>query len=36
MSDLFSALEAEAARLLFYFMASRPTVDRNLLKKAWL
>jgi DNA helicase-2/ATP-dependent DNA helicase PcrA len=36
MNDLFSAFEAEAARLLFYFMASRPTVDRNLLKKVWL
>ncbi len=36
MNDLFSAAEAEAARLLFYFMAKRPSVDRKLLKKAWL
>lgn len=36
MNDLFAAIEAEAARLLFYFMAKRPGVDRNLLRKAWL
>jgi len=36
MNDLFSAVEAEAARLLFYFMAKRPAVDRALLKRAWL
>lgn len=36
MNDLFSAVEAEAARQLFYFMAKRPNVDRKLLKTAWL
>ncbi len=36
MNDLFSAVEAEAARLLFYFMAKRPGVDRKLVRKAWL
>ena len=36
MNDLFSALEAEAARFLFYFMANRPTVNRALVRKAWV
>lgn len=36
MNDLFSAVEAEAARLLFYFMAKRPGTDRELVRKAWL
>jgi DNA helicase-2/ATP-dependent DNA helicase PcrA len=36
MNDLFAAPEAEAARLLFYFMAKRPIVDRGRLKKSWL
>ena len=36
MNDLFSAFEAEAARLLFYFMAKRPAVDRKRLMQAWL
>lgn len=36
MNDLFSAFEAEAARLLFYFMANRPSVDRARLRQAWL
>jgi DNA helicase-2/ATP-dependent DNA helicase PcrA len=36
MNDLFSAFEAEAARLLFYFMASRPSVDRARVRQAWL
>ena len=36
MNDLFSAVEAEAARLLFYFMAKRPAADRALVKRAWL
>ena len=35
MNNLFSAVEAEAARLLFYFMAKRSGVNRKLLKKAW-
>jgi DNA helicase-2/ATP-dependent DNA helicase PcrA len=36
MNDLFSAAEAEAARLLFYFMAKRPGVARQFVKEAWL
>ena len=36
MNDLFSAFEAEAARLLFYFMANRPAVDRGAVRMAWL
>jgi DNA helicase II / ATP-dependent DNA helicase PcrA len=36
MNELFSAVEAEAARLLFYFMAKRPGVSREQLKKVWL
>ena len=36
MNDLFSAVEAEAARLLFYFVAKRPGVDRKLVRKAWV
>jgi DNA helicase II / ATP-dependent DNA helicase PcrA len=36
MNDLFSAVEAEAARLLFYFMAKRPSVNRERVKRAWL
>ena len=36
MNDLFAAAEAEAARLLFYFMAKRTTVTRERLKEAWL
>ena len=34
MNDLFSAVEAEAARLLFYFMAKRPSVDRERAEKS--
>jgi DNA helicase-2/ATP-dependent DNA helicase PcrA len=36
MNDLFAAVEAEAARLLFYFMTKRPSVDRRIVKKAWM
>jgi DNA helicase-2/ATP-dependent DNA helicase PcrA len=36
MNDLFSAVEAEATRLLFYFMAKRTGVDRKRLRKAWI
>jgi DNA helicase-2/ATP-dependent DNA helicase PcrA len=36
MNDLFSALEAQAARLLFYYMARRAGIDRGMVKKAWL
>ena len=36
MTDLFATDEAEAARQLFYFMASRPGVNENTLKRAWL
>lgn len=35
MTDLFRTLEAQAARLLFYFMASRPGADRTSLERAW-
>lgn len=36
MNDLFSALEAQAARVLFYYMARRPGIDRGMVTKAWL
>jgi DNA helicase II / ATP-dependent DNA helicase PcrA len=36
MDNLFGAAEAEAARQLFYFMAGRPGVDEDTLKRAWL
>jgi DNA helicase-2/ATP-dependent DNA helicase PcrA len=35
MTNLFGASEAEAARQLFYFIASRPGVDENTLAQAW-
>lgn len=35
MTNLFATAEAEAARQLFYFMASRPAVDENVLAAAW-
>jgi DNA helicase-2/ATP-dependent DNA helicase PcrA len=35
MANLFSTLEAEAARQLFYFMADRPGVDRPSLTGFW-
>lgn len=36
MNNLFGTAEAEAARQLFYFMASRPTVDATGLERTWL
>lgn len=36
MNDLFTTVEAEAARRIFYFMANRPGYDRKALRKAWL
>jgi DNA helicase-2/ATP-dependent DNA helicase PcrA len=35
MANLFGTAEAEAARQLFYFMASRPDVDENTVERAW-
>ena len=35
MTNLFTTKEAEAARILFYFMASRTDVDESALLKAW-
>ncbi len=35
MTNLFGTAEAEAARQLFYFMASRPGVDELSLTSAW-
>jgi DNA helicase-2/ATP-dependent DNA helicase PcrA len=36
MNNLFDTAEAEAARQLFYFMASRATIDENALRQFWL
>jgi DNA helicase-2/ATP-dependent DNA helicase PcrA len=36
MNHLFDAQEAQAARLIFYFMANRNGTDRNALRNAWL
>ena len=36
MNNLFTTLEAEAARQLFYFMAERPTIDAAGLATLWL
>lgn len=36
MNNLFGTAEAEAARQLFYFMASRPTIDAAGLESTWL
>jgi DNA helicase II / ATP-dependent DNA helicase PcrA len=36
MNNLFGTAEAEAARQLFYFMASRPTIDQTTLQQFWL
>jgi DNA helicase-2/ATP-dependent DNA helicase PcrA len=36
MNNLFSTLEAEASRQLFYFMAGRPTIDASTLQGLWL
>lgn len=36
MNDLFSAVEAEASRQLFYYMAKRPGVDRKAVRQAWI
>lgn len=36
MTDLFGTREAQAARLLFYFMASRLGADRATLERAWI
>lgn len=36
MTNLFGTAEAEAARQLFYFMASRPGVDSVIVEQAWL
>jgi DNA helicase-2/ATP-dependent DNA helicase PcrA len=36
MNNLFGTAEAEAARQLFYFMASRPAVDAAGLEHTWL
>jgi DNA helicase-2/ATP-dependent DNA helicase PcrA len=35
MTNLFGTAEAEAARELFYFMASRPGVDEGAVEQAW-
>ncbi len=35
MTNLFGTAEAEAARLLFYFIADRPGVDAAALKAVW-
>jgi DNA helicase-2/ATP-dependent DNA helicase PcrA len=35
MTNLFDTAEAEAARQLFYFMASRPGVDETAVERAW-
>ena len=35
MTNLFGTAEAEAARLLFYFIADRPGADAATLKAAW-
>jgi hypothetical protein len=35
MTNLFGTLEAEAARQLFYFMASRQDVDEPTVEQAW-
>jgi ATP-dependent DNA helicase UvrD/PcrA len=35
MSNLFSTLEAEAARNLFYFIADRPNIDEAELERQW-
>jgi DNA helicase-2/ATP-dependent DNA helicase PcrA len=35
MTDLFGTAEAQAARQLFYFMASRPGVDEAAVEQAW-
>lgn len=35
MNNLFATAEAEAARQLFYFMASRPGVDATAVEAAW-
>lgn len=36
MNNLFGTPEAEASRQLFYFMASRPTIDAATLAALWL
>lgn len=36
MTNLFGTDEAEAARQLFYFMASRPGVDAATVERAWI
>lgn len=36
MTNLFGTDEAEAARQLFYFMASRPGVDAAAVERAWI
>lgn len=36
MNNLFGTAEAEAARQLFYFMASRPGVDATAVETAWV
>ena len=36
MTNLFGTLEAEAARQLFYYMATRPGVDEAAVERAWL
>ncbi len=36
MNNLFGTAEAEAARQLFYFMASRPGVDETVVEAAWV
>lgn len=36
MNNLFGTAEAEAARQLFYFMASRPGVDEAAVEAAWV
>ncbi len=35
MTNLFEAMEAEAARQLFYFIADRPGIDAASVTKAW-
>ena len=35
MTNLFGTAEAEAARQLFYFMASRAGVDEDTIERAW-
>jgi DNA helicase-2/ATP-dependent DNA helicase PcrA len=36
MNNLFETAEAEAARQLFYFMASRPGIDEAAVEAAWV